>query len=72
MRRCWTNAYETRSIKDQCISLDDLEALVIVFRGRQMLFGRFEKSAETASATSRTFQDLVFEEYQRSNRGLPS
>jgi hypothetical protein len=27
-----------------------------------MLFGRFGKSAETASATSRTFQDIVFEE----------
>jgi hypothetical protein len=37
-----------------------------------MLFGRLAKGAETAFATSRTFQDLVFKEYQRSNTGLLS
>jgi hypothetical protein len=72
MRRCWTNACKTCAIKDQCIPHDDSEALVIVLRGRlDVVRSAWEKRRNGLCIITQV-QDLVFEEYQRSNTGLPS
>jgi hypothetical protein len=72
MRRYWTNAWKTWQSGISSFPTMTQRRSLSSFEGGRYCSVGLKNAQKTASAASRTFQDLVFEEYQRSNTGLPS